>query len=385
MSDSILPDEILQPIAEDHPAGAPLRDEEKGAPELYFSVRDDANVSRTAERKLFAFDPERNEEADRPEPPKWERVLEQSIDLLSNKSKDLWVAAWMIEALCRVHGFRGLRDGFRMTRQLCEQYWDQLYGGGEEQDYYDLVSQLAGLNGEEGDGTLIDPIRRIPITASPERYSFFDFLTATHLDADDDPERRQKRIDLGQITLEQFEAAAAASSNDFYAELMEDIKAALSEFDALTDVLVARCKVVDEEDGSETNYAPPSTNIRRAIEEVRDRVSRNSGQGEGDAADGASDVEGGAADEASGSAASGQVTTGPIKSRDDAFRQILTIASYFEQAEPHSPVSYGLRQVVRWGRLSLPDLLSTLIDSRDVREQLFRHIGIDEPAESEES
>jgi hypothetical protein len=39
-------------------------------------------------------------------------------------------------------------------------------------------------------------------------------------------------------------------------------------------------------------------------------------------------------------------------------------------------VSYALEQVVKWGRMSLPELLSELIADRSVRDETFRRAGI---------
>jgi type VI secretion system protein ImpA len=52
------------------------------------------------------------------------------------------------------------------------------------------------------------------------------------------------------------------------------------------------------------------------------------------------------------------------------------IADFFRRTEPHSPVSYALEQVVRWGGMSLPELLKELISEESVRRDLFRRTGI---------
>jgi type VI secretion system protein ImpA len=62
--------------------------------------------------------------------------------------------------------------------------------------------------------------------------------------------------------------------------------------------------------------------------------------------------------------------------RERAFRELLTIADFFQKTEPHSPVSYALRQVVNWGKMSLPELLTELIPKADVRDDVFKRTGI---------
>ncbi|KMO17280.1 hypothetical protein QR78_17830 [Methylobacterium indicum] len=66
-----------------------------------------------------------------------------------------------------------------------------------------------------------------------------------------------------------------------------------------------------------------------------------------------------------------------IASRDQAFDELLTIAAYFRQTEPHSPISYALETVVRRGRMTLLDLLGELIPEAEGRERFLRQAGIE--------
>jgi type VI secretion system protein ImpA len=70
---------------------------------------------------------------------------------------------------------------------------------------------------------------------------------------------------------------------------------------------------------------------------------------------------------------------GAIHSREEAFRTLLKVAEYFRRTEPHTPVSYALEQAVRWGRMSLPELLTELIPEDSSREFFFRQVGIRPP------
>ena len=120
---------LLAPISDDDRAGPALR----GDPSLsaaFYQIRDASKAARDAERRAFAYSllsESEKEHEPRPEPPDWQIVLEGAIDIIAEKSKDLWVAAWMIEALVRRHNFAGLRDGFRLVRELCETYWGDLH------------------------------------------------------------------------------------------------------------------------------------------------------------------------------------------------------------------------------------------------------------------
>jgi type VI secretion system protein ImpA len=153
---------------------------------------------------------------------------------------------------------------------------------------------------------------------------------------------------------------------------LDDITASLKEFELL-------CAVLDEKCGSDKNghtLAPPSSNIRNALESCRDLL-QNLCQGRMPASAAVT------SDAALAEMAPGETRlptrSGSIQSREAAFQSLLQVAEFFKRSEPHSPVSYALEQAVRWGRMPLPDLLTELIPEEPARQQLFKLIGISPP------
>ncbi|MFW6335148.1 MAG: type VI secretion system protein TssA, partial [Desulfosalsimonas sp.] len=57
----------------------------------------------------------------------WNRVLDLSSRLLSEKSKNLLVAAYMGEALIKTRQLEGFHQGARVIRDLVENYWDEFF------------------------------------------------------------------------------------------------------------------------------------------------------------------------------------------------------------------------------------------------------------------
>src|SRR5262245_21468936 len=166
---------LLAPIGGDNPAGADLRnDSPLDSP--YHAARDARARARAAEKKLVLG----GDDGEQPAPPDWRPVRQQGLRALAEKSKDLEVAAYLIEALVRLEGFAGLRDGFRLTRELVEQFWEGLYPLPDEDGLSGKVAPLAGLNGDEGEGTLLEPITRIPLTepTGSGSYTFADYHDA---------------------------------------------------------------------------------------------------------------------------------------------------------------------------------------------------------------
>jgi len=57
--------------------------------------------------------------------------------------------------------------------------------------------------------------------------------------------------------------------------------------------------------------------------------------------------------------------TGQIDHRDQAFHELRKIADYFKESEPHSPISFLLERAIRWGYMSLPELMQELTGGND--------------------
>jgi type VI secretion system protein ImpA len=375
--------QLLQPVSEAEPAGAELKDHPTLSA-VYYRIKDARDAARTAERQLAQAALYGDEaEAQRVAAPNWKQVREAATDAIAKHSKDLWIAAWLIEALTREHGFAGLRDGFRLTRELCEQFWDGVHPRPDEDGYAHTVAQLTGLCGDESEGALIAPILNLPIANGPSfrPLSSADYQQATQVEQMTDPDRRAQRIEQGAVTLQLFERAAAETPEDWYRTLLDDVDQCLDEFNRLSQVLDERCG--QNADGY--SAAPPASQVRSALEGCRDRVrslARSLAAGAGEDADQPPPVTGNLATIPGTQQTA--VSTGKVVTREDAFRLLLQVADFFRRTEPHSPVSYALEQAVRWGRMGLPELMSELVSDDAMRQEIFRRVGLLKP-ESKES
>ena len=126
-------DALLAPIPGDDPSGASVA----------FSLREKLDQAR---KEVFPEDFKANDPM-RPSEPKradWTGIASQTSEALTHNSKDLLLVARLIEAMTALHGFAGLRDGFRLARRLIEEAWDRLRPPIEEPD--DLEVRAAPLN-----------------------------------------------------------------------------------------------------------------------------------------------------------------------------------------------------------------------------------------------
>ena len=63
-------------------------------------------------------------------------------------------------------------------------------------------------------------------------------------------------------------------------------------------------------------------------------------------------------------------------SREEAYRQLLSIAEYLARTEPHSPVPYLIRRGVEWGNKPLSELLGELISADAESRRLWTLLGV---------
>lgn len=312
----------------------------------------------------------------------WRTIRGLAEELLATATKDLQVCAWFIESLLRERGFAGLRDGLRLARELVAKYWEQLHPAPEPGEPASArVEPLCGLNGIDAAGTLITPIGLVPVTkpGNDGAFTAYDWTNANtpYRGNTGDANFTQKNTQREQANAEaqkKIRAAVAASGAPFYVALRDDLEATLAQLAALEKEIDPRC-------GGD---ALPTSSIRNAVTAVQGAVlslakellpappaPAAAAPDAGAATDGAAPTAG---------PAKSAPPPGAIATRADALATLRKVAEFFRTTEPHSPLSYMLEQVVRYGGLTLPELLAELLPDKNAREALFTRTGIQPPA-----
>jgi type VI secretion system protein ImpA len=378
---------LLTPVSDEQPAGPELRhDPDREVARIYLSVRDARKKAIDAERRLRDFalmtEEERRGYPEPPLPPDWNAVRKYAVDALT-RSKDLWVTAWLIEALTRVDGFAGLRDGVTLAHQLCERFWDSIHPQvTQEQSLTNRFAQLAGLDGgSTSEGTLLAPVSRVPLTAARtfDDFSLADYRDAVELDRRP-PAIRTSRIEQGAPTLDLFAKAVAETSASSFQRLIEDLEGALNALGDFQRYLREREEAHRAAGGHA--FVPAMSNIREALEECLRLCRASAKDALKDGAPAVQAVTHNPHSEVSTMTSAEENVAGlSVATREEAFRTLLQVSDYFRRTEPHSPISYALEQAVRWGRMSLPELLSELVSDKSTREEIFRRAGITQEPE----
>ena len=361
---------LLAPISEIAPAGSNLR-LDVSPTSIYYRLKDARSGARAAERRA---DSEGGNPALASE---WQTILTVAPKALAEKSKDLELAAWLIEGLVRSHGFAGLRDGMRLARGLIEMFWESFFSLEDEDGLATRLAPIAGLNGQGNEGTLIQPLRKVPVTAQGDDGAFavYHYDQARALSNVSDAEVRARREAGGEVSMERFTAAVNKSGGAFYLSLIEDIEAALQEIELLAAALSERAG----------RDAPRTSDVAGALTTILNAIRSFSGElvaralAAVAAAQGSAEGAPGAMGEAG--AAGIAMTNGTVSGRDDALRILLNVAEYFKKFEPHSPISTSLEEIVRRARMPFAELLQELLPDATAWRSALNSAGIKPPPE----
>lgn len=362
---------LLAPIAGENPAGIDPRTD-YSATSPYNRLRDARSEARAAERAMDSAAEEATV------PPQWRTIRDLADKLLATEAKDLEVAAWYTEALLRSNGFEGLGAGFRLMHGLVTGFWDGLYPLPDEDGLITTVAPVTGLNGEGGDGSLTQPIRKVPLLRDlvGNPLSLWQIEQADAIESLDEA-RKAARLAAGALSTDAVMKAAAALPASHWLPLAAALDETIAAWSELGAALDERAR----------NSSPPTSAVRELLATARATVTRLAGDklavaAEEAAAEAEAAGDGGEAPSGGGGPRRGG-RPGEIGSREDALKMLEEVARWFRRVEPHSPLSYTLEEAVRRGRMSLPDLLAELMPDEGTRSGFLSSLGI-RPPQAEE-
>jgi type VI secretion system protein ImpA len=370
-------DQLLAPIAGDNPAGIDLR-EDRSSTSLYDKVKDARTTARELEKR------QERRDTTKPDPdldrdlrgltPAWHTILDVAPTILAEKSKDLEITAFLIEAMLRLQGPAGLRDGLRLARGLVEAFWEQLYPVPDEDGIATRIAPLTGLiaGQERSEGTLVRPLRLVLLTEAGDvdPVTYADLVRAEQLEGLAGPEKA-KRVAAGALTVEAFQAKVRQTPAEFYRTLYDDLTACRLEYEKLGGAM----------DTAWGRESPSTNNVREILDDLDRCIRQFVGpivtfvvpQPEVAA------TEAEAAGPGPGAASAPAAATGVIATREDAFRALGVAADYFRRTEPQSLIPLVIDEAIRRARLPLSELLAELIPDDATRKQFFVMSGVRPP------
>lgn len=298
----------------------------------------------------------------------WSEVVRICERVLSQRSKDLRVAAWWTEARFKQAGLPGLGEGYQLLLLLCERFWDGLHPLPEGDDQEERARVFDWLLAQTE-----RMLKETPLTQSAKG----SFSRLAHLQALADSKRSPGRgedaaYDAERLTLEQFEAALRGTAQPFFAEqnrYLGELQAQLAQLQAFLD------QRMGEHAPSFRACLDVLADIRHFFERhVQPETQRENGQS--------------LANQAAGLSPSAQQESqelpafqaGAIRSRDQAMLQLGEIAAFFRATEPHSPVAYLAEKAVKWGNMPLHEWLRAVLKDDGSLLRIQELLGLDNQA-----
>jgi type VI secretion system protein ImpA len=355
---------LLQPIAGENPAGESMQ---------YSGLYDEIREARRADDNLEQGDWQREvKSAD------FRQVMSKAIPALQTRTKDLQIAAWLAEALTKIHSFAGLRDSMKLSRGLLENFWDTCFPGIEDGDQEGRANAF-----EWFDKQVSFAASQAPITAN-NGPGYFGYEEGKRFDIPEnidalDSEAAEKFRDLkaqaereNRTTSEAWQKAKNSSNRAFYEQLSFTLEECWKELQALDKAI---------ESTFERKQMPGLNSLKKSLEDIRGVVKilleekRVLEPDPSDYAEGEGDGEG-----AVGGAAGGRASKGALNSRQDALRRLSEVADFFRRTEPHSPVAYLVQRAVKWGNMSFEQVLEELVKDSAVLGQIRETLGFNTAA-----
>lgn len=305
----------------------------------------------------------------------WPGVARLCKNILTNKSKDLRVASWLIEAQSKTDGLSGLADGYALLGQLCEAFWNDLHPQPEDGDIEQRAGALDWLAKQTP-----RLLREVALTRSSKgNFSLNDHeaARATAKQIERQPAQADEIVRNARVSPEAFEAATKDTPKAFFAEGLrnaERVRNAVAHVQAILDSRMG-------------DYSPAFGQSFERLEDISHFYQRHAGAqlatpmlspiGESNA--NPSDTGGASGNEriepTFGDVA--EVAGGPIRSREQAIRQLQDIAAFFRRTEPHSPVAYLAEKAAKWGSMPLHEWLRSVVKDDSALLRMEELLGVE--------
>lgn len=302
-------------------------------------------------------------------------VIKLAEGALLKNSKDLQIAAWLLEAWTNRDRMPGLISGLQLLKRLLETFWDHIYPEMEEGDLELRATPLEWVGSYFDPGKGSSPIfqlRSIPISQSGHTWFVYQESRRIGYEQEvqkNDPKKkaREAAIKDGKVTPEAFDKDFEATPKATYKKLEGECKQVLEALGELDTVCTDKFQT----------FAPSFLPLRKAVEEFANvvhilllkKLEKEPDPVEAAPAEEAPPEEqtvDGQAAQAGPSAGAAQtldlsaLAGGEISSGDQAILHVLAAAQYLRKNAPNSPVPYLLLRALRWGEVRASGALDNL-------------------------
>jgi type VI secretion system ImpA family protein len=285
----------------------------------------------------------------------WNAVSRLCAKALISQSKDLQLAAWLLEAEMQRHGFHAMAPCLDLITALHETYRQDIFPADDEHRqniFLWLTTKSSAV------------LRRVPLssTGSGVEYAWSDWEQAQRNEQIRNTLGNDAQVDGATVNI--FSAALASTPSTDIVARQELLSAAHASLGRLEDSL--------------GDAAPNFTVLRDQIENIALMLAAEARR-RGIVIEAARPEEETGAPE--GAYEHGRDTpemASPDGDRDKLYRSLARMADQLARIEPHSPVPYLIRRAVSWGRLDTAQLYSEVFVRCGGQINIFELLGLEE-------
>lgn len=292
----------------------------------------------------------------------WMAVEALCAESLAQKSKDLQLAAWLLEAWIQLDGFVGAARGLKLIERLCCEYWEIMYPA-LDKDMTARLAPLQWINDKLSRRLRLLRVTQPSLEGSPA-YSLADWDAAVR-------NTKDGAADAKATTVAKFQQSASLTPQDWLVETRRHVEETLMWVQTLD-------ASIDERIGSLApgliRFRTETANIAHLLDTLIPPASNPPSEAPENG------LENPLSDDSPVLPTVGHVSISPltIHTREEAYKLLEEIAGFLYQVDPHSPTPYLIRRAVAWGSMHFDTLLPELVRDKGQLGEIARFLGLDQ-------
>ncbi|WP_036140666.1 type VI secretion system protein TssA [Luteibacter sp. 9135] len=331
----------------------------------------------------------------------WPRVSRIIVSVLSEQTKDLQLAAWLLESEIHERGHIAVAPCIALMQALCETFWERLYPRTDDASFEALGNvvrwvddklmpalSLAPLVGENEQAVSwsawemarrferIKAVQRELPEEAAEAPTLADLAALVGRQSTDHLRRRVVDLDTAHAAILAFEGSLRAQASDMPS--LSRLRGLLERMQSpMREELAQRGVALREPEEVPVEQAP-------SVDAGGDDVVAAGRDAAADSDAGAGDGHAGTDhDESDDDTSPGYEPLDPVAERQRAYDVLEDIAAFLARIEPHSPVPYLLRRAVLWGGMNSAQLYHAIFVEGGGRLDMLDILGITDGTTSE--
>jgi len=293
----------------------------------------------------------------------WEKVISLSALGLAERSKDLMLVAWLNEGLARRDHFAGMTFGLTLAERILKDFWDTAYPSLED-GIEERSARLSWLN-----TTLTTIAAELPITQG-QSFGVRHYDESRHVEnlALQNPKAMQTAVDEGKINAEIFQRSAVLTDTAHLQDKAGQISACLHVCQQLQ-------TTVDRLYGAHATSFASLVDVLSRASQLTAKLLKDRGIQTLPATTETLEIPTSMPVASVAPVYSSAPLRAVPQNREEAFSMLSSVAVYFKQSEPQSPVPHLIERAIKWGNMPLEAWLSDVIKDSNVVDAIRDVLG----------